>query len=44
VALNNPHHQASLRFGGQKIVDFLDDAGMIGPPARYFWRKSFLVT
>jgi hypothetical protein len=44
VAIRNPHHQASLRFGGQKIVEFLGDAGMIGPPAMHFWRKSFLVT
>jgi hypothetical protein len=43
VALDNPHHQQSLRFGGQKIVEFLDDAGMVGAPAMHWWRKSFLV-
>jgi P-aminobenzoate N-oxygenase AurF len=44
VALKNPHHRESLRYGGQKIVDFLGDAGMIGAPATALWRKSFLVT
>jgi P-aminobenzoate N-oxygenase AurF len=44
VALENPHFQESVRFGGQKIVEFLGDAGMIGAPAMYWWRKSFLVT
>lgn len=43
VALNNPHHQETIRFGGEKIMPFLAEAGLVGEPGMYFWRKSFLV-
>ncbi|WP_369015806.1 AurF N-oxygenase family protein [Actinocrinis puniceicyclus] len=43
VALNNPHHRATIRFGGEKIMPFLAEAGLVGEPGMYFWRKSFLV-
>jgi len=43
VALANPAHQETLRFGGEKIVAFLDEAGMIGAPGTRLWRKSFML-
>jgi hypothetical protein len=43
VALANPHFRESIRFGGEKIVGFLDDAGLVGAPGMHWWRKSFLV-
>jgi P-aminobenzoate N-oxygenase AurF len=42
AALGNPYHQEAIRFGGEKIVAFLDDAGLVGGPGMYLWRKSFL--
>ncbi|HUB38816.1 MAG TPA: diiron oxygenase [Streptosporangiaceae bacterium] len=44
AALANPHYRETLRFGGQKIVAFLGDNGLIGSPGRYWWRRSLLVT
>jgi hypothetical protein len=43
VALANPAHQETVRFGGEKIVAFLDGAGMIGAPGTRLWRKSFML-
>ena len=43
VALENPYYRQSLRFGGQKIVAFLADNGLVGSPGRYWWRRSFLI-
>jgi len=43
VALRNPHHRETIRFGGEKIMPFLAEAGLVGAPGMYFWRKSFLV-
>ena len=43
AALANPAHQETIRFGGEKIVAFLAEAGLVGPPAMYWWHKSFLV-
>ena len=43
VALANPHHQQTIRFGGEKVMAFLDDAGLVGAPGMHLWRKSFLV-
>jgi hypothetical protein len=40
--LANPQYRQTLRFGGQKIVAFLADNGLIGGPGRYWWRRSFL--
>jgi hypothetical protein len=42
AALANPQYRQTLRFGGQKIVAFLADNGLIGGPGRYWWRRSFL--
>jgi len=43
VALANPAHQATIRFGGEKIVAFLTEAGLVGAPGMYWWRKSYLL-
>jgi hypothetical protein len=28
----NPHYRETMRFGGEKLVAFLADNGLIGPP------------
>jgi P-aminobenzoate N-oxygenase AurF len=43
AARANPSYRETLRFGGEKIVAFLADAGLIGAPATRLWRKSFLI-
>jgi para-aminobenzoate N-oxygenase AurF len=43
AALANPHHQEAVRFGGEKVMAFLDEAGLVGGPGMPLWRKSFLV-
>jgi hypothetical protein len=42
AALANPCYRETLRYGGEKLVSFLDDAGLIGWPGGYLWRRSFL--
>jgi hypothetical protein len=43
AAVANPHHRATIRYGGEKVMPFLRDAGLVGAPGMYFWRQSFLV-
>jgi hypothetical protein len=43
VALANPAHHETIRFGGEKIVAFLREAGLIGPPATRLWRRAQLI-
>lgn len=43
VALANPHHQETIRYGGEKLVAFLRDNGLIGWPGTHLWRRSFLL-
>ncbi|GLZ54238.1 diiron oxygenase [Actinomycetospora sp. NBRC 106378] len=43
AALANPHHREMIRFGGEKILAFLDEAGMIAGPGQALWKKSFLL-
>jgi hypothetical protein len=43
AALANPHFQQTLSFGGEKIVAFLDEHGLIGGPGVVLWRKSLLM-
>jgi len=43
VALANPAHQETIRFGGEKIVAFLTEHGLVGAPGMYWWRKSNLL-
>jgi hypothetical protein len=44
AALTNPYHRQTLRYGGEKLVSFLDDAGLIGHPGNSLWRRSFLMS
>jgi hypothetical protein len=43
AALANPHHRETLRFGGEKLVSFLADHGLIGGAGVHLWRRSFLL-
>ena len=46
AALANPHYRATLTFGGEKLVAFLGEAGLIGrpgSPSRFLWRRAFLL-
>ena len=43
VALANPAHQETIRVGGEKIVAFLTEAGLVGAPGMYWWRRSYLL-
>jgi hypothetical protein len=43
VALGNPYHRDTIRFGGEKIMPFLAEAGLVGAPGMYYWRQSFLI-
>ncbi|ALG14603.1 AurF N-oxygenase family protein [Kibdelosporangium phytohabitans] len=43
VARNNPHFQETLHWAGERIMKFLDEAGLVGGPGMAFWRASFLV-
>jgi P-aminobenzoate N-oxygenase AurF len=44
VALANPAHQETIRFGGEKIVAFLTETGLVGAPGMYWWRRSYLLS
>ncbi len=43
TALANPHHQATMRFAGERIMGFLDENRMIGAPGMHLWRRSLLL-
>ncbi len=43
VALANPHHQETIRYAGEKLVDYLADNGVMGGPGLRWWRRSFLL-
>jgi hypothetical protein len=43
VALANPAHQETIRYGAEKIVAFLREAGLIGPPATHLWRRAHMI-
>jgi hypothetical protein len=43
AALANPAHHETIRFGGEKIVAFLREAGLIGPPATHLWRRAHMI-
>jgi len=42
AALANPHFRATLKFGGEKLTGFLAEAGLIGRPGLFLWRRAFL--
>ncbi|RFU84541.1 diiron oxygenase [Streptomyces triticagri] len=43
TAHRNPHYQQTLRFGGERIMPFLDDVGLIGGPGMRLWRRAHLL-
>ncbi len=43
AALANPHHREMIRWAGEKILSFLDEAGLVAAPGMTCWRASFLV-
>lgn len=43
AALANPCHQETIRFGGEKIMAFFAENGLVGQPGMRWWRKSFLL-
>ncbi|ONI77220.1 hypothetical protein ALI144C_34695 [Actinosynnema sp. ALI-1.44] len=43
VARNNPYFQETLHWAGERIMKFLDEAGLVGGPGMAFWKASFLV-
>lgn len=43
AALSNPYYRDTIRFGGEKIMPFLAEAGLVGEPGMRLWRQSFLV-
>ncbi|WP_158886715.1 AurF N-oxygenase family protein [Amycolatopsis anabasis] len=44
AALANPHYRESVRWMGERLVRFLDEAGMIkGRVTTALWRRSFLL-
>ncbi|KOV76940.1 diiron oxygenase [Nocardia sp. NRRL S-836] len=42
-ALANPRFQETIRWSGERIMSFLDEAGLVGKPGMRSWRRSFLI-
>lgn len=42
-ALGNPRFQETIRWSGERIMSFLDEAGLVGKPGMRSWRRSFLI-
>ena len=43
VALASPCHRETIRYGGEKIMAFLAENGLVGQPGMHWWRRSFLL-
>lgn len=43
AALTNPHYQEFIRWMATGLVQFLDEMGLIGFPANWLWRRSFML-
>ncbi|EHR49272.1 P-aminobenzoate N-oxygenase AurF [Saccharomonospora marina XMU15] len=43
AAMTNPHWQRTVRYAGERIMQFLDEVGLVGAPGMPWWRRSFLV-
>ncbi len=44
AAQQNPHYQETIRWAGERIMTFLDEAGLLGGPGMWFWRRAGLVS
>ncbi|GGN24940.1 membrane protein [Lentzea pudingi] len=42
-ALGNPRFQETIRWSGERIMSFLEEAGLVGKPGMHAWRRSFLI-
>ncbi|WP_086663102.1 AurF N-oxygenase family protein [Lentzea kentuckyensis] len=42
-ALGNERFQETIRWSGERIMSFLDEAGLVGKPGMRSWRRSFLI-
>jgi hypothetical protein len=42
-ALGNPHYQATMAWMGERVLEFLDEQGLVGPGQRPVWRRSLLM-
>jgi hypothetical protein len=40
AAWSNPHHRATLRWAGERVVSYLSDLGLVSGP---LWRMSGLI-
>lgn len=43
AAMNNPNWQRTCRWAGERIMSFLDEAGLVGRIGKPFWRRANLV-
>jgi hypothetical protein len=43
VAWANPHFQETLRWAGERVVEFLSELGLIEGPAKKLWQRSGLL-
>ncbi len=43
AARAHPHHRATLKWAGERIVGYLDGLGLIGGPGLALWRRSDLL-
>lgn len=43
AAMANPQWQETVRYAGEKIMAFLDEAGLVGGPGMLWWRRSGLL-
>lgn len=43
AARTNPHYHETVRWCGQKIMSFLDEAGLVGAPAMGLWKQAHLL-
>ncbi|MQA10798.1 MAG: diiron oxygenase [Pseudonocardiaceae bacterium] len=43
AALANPNHHETIRWSGERIMAFLDEAGLVGKPGMRLWRASHLL-
>ncbi|MER7010908.1 diiron oxygenase [Saccharopolyspora sp. NPDC000359] len=43
AAWRNPHWQDTLHWGGEKIMAFLREAGLVGGPGMRWWKKAHLL-
>jgi hypothetical protein len=43
AAAKNPHHRATIKWSGERIMKFLTEAGMVGQPGMRWWKASHLL-